>query len=151
MKNFVCFLVLFLVSGVASAQNISDIKLAPGEILVAINGVPVNNSNPNLIGGIVKSTGKIIEDAFGAISSRIVNRDPVAYNHALREAQILASRGSHGHPLGTAPGCTFTGTGISHHPEQPNHCYLNLGEQRLIARAVVKGKDGKYYWSAHYR
>ena len=81
----------------------------------------------------------------------VVNRDPSAYAHALREAQILAARGTAGHPLGCAPGCNASGTGYSH-SSRPHHCfYGEISESRLVARAVVKGRNGAWYWSAHYR
>lgn len=84
-------------------------------------------------------------------SSRQVNRSQTAFNHALEEARILARRGFSGHPLGVAPGARLAGTGSSFSPNVPNHCYNYLPEDRLVARAVVKGADGLYWWSAHYR
>jgi hypothetical protein len=86
-----------------------------------------------------------------SISSRILNRSQVAYEHALKEATYLAERLAVGHPFGVAPGCTMAGTGCSLSAENPNHCYKELPESRLIARAVVRGRDGRFYWSAHYR
>ena len=82
-----------------------------------------------------------------------INRDSRAYAWAKREATMLAngmwnnSRRT-GHPLGTAPGCSFSGTGIS--SGRPNHCYRNLGDGRIVARACVY-RNGRYYWSAHLR
>lgn len=86
-----------------------------------------------------------------SISSRILNRSQAAYEHALKEATYLAERLAVGHPFGVAPGCTMAGTGCSFSAEKPNHCYKELPESRLIARAVVRGRDGRFYWSAHYR
>jgi hypothetical protein len=78
-----------------------------------------------------------------------VNRDPRAYDHAKREAQMLANSGRGGwHPLGTAPGCSFSGCGQSTNGV-PNHCYVNQSH-RLIARAGVY-RNGRWYWSAHFR
>jgi len=78
-----------------------------------------------------------------------VNRDPRAYAHAKREAQMLANSGSGGwHPMGTAPGCSFSGCGQSTNGV-PNHCYRNLSH-RLVARAGVY-RNGRWYWSAHFR
>lgn len=85
------------------------------------------------------------------ISTRIINRSQAAYNHALKEAAYLAQRHTVGHPFGVAPGCLMAGTGCSFSAEEPNHCYKDLPESRLVARAVVRGTDGRYYWSAHYR
>ncbi len=125
-----------------------DFNLAPGEVLIAVNGVPVNgHQTAHPVKNIITGAANIVSN----ISSRVVNRDPVAYAHALREAQILASRRASGHPLGVAPGCRYAGTGTSFSPEQPNHCYKTMPESRLVARAVVVGSDGRYYWSAHYR
>lgn len=138
--------------------NTNEYNLAPGEILVAVNGVPVSQAHQGPVVQAVETVGSVVVGAVRAvgstvsgISSRIVNRDPVAYEHALREAQILANRRGSGHPLGVAPGCSYSGTGTSFNPESPNHCYNTMPESRLIARAVVVGSDGKYYWSAHYR
>jgi hypothetical protein len=86
-----------------------------------------------------------------AASSLIVNRNERAYLHALREAEILARRRTAGHPLGVAPGCRYSGTGVSLSADRPNHCYSELPESRLVARAMVRGNDGRFYWSAHYR
>ena len=82
----------------------------------------------------------------------VVARDPVAYRWALREARILASRGTAGHPLGCAPGTRMSGTGYGWNPLRPNHCYLGeLPHSRLVARARVRGPNGAWFWSAHYR
>lgn len=79
-----------------------------------------------------------------------VRRNPTAYAHALKEAQILARNQTYGHPLGVAPGCSRSGTGYSWSP-RPNHCYYGeLPDSMLKARAVVRGSNGAYYWSAHY-
>ncbi len=81
-----------------------------------------------------------------------INRDPVAFAHAKREAQMLA-RGVRGgnmgmHPLGTAPGCSVSGCGQS--SGSPNHCYRSWGEHRIVARAKAYG-NGRWWWSAHLR
>jgi len=79
-----------------------------------------------------------------------VNRDPKAYAHAKREAQMLANSGRGGwHPLGTAPGCSFSGCGQSTNGV-PNHCYRNLPESRIVARACVR-RGSRWYWSCHFR
>lgn len=131
----------------------NDFNLNPGEILLSVDGVPINNS-PKF--PIVNSVLNVPRNAFSRL---IVNRDDRAYQHALREAQIIASRGERyhrssdgGHPLGVAPGCRFAGTGYSRDPNRPNHCYYGeISEDRLIARAMVPGPNGTYFWSAHYR
>lgn len=132
--------------------DLSGFNLAPGEVLVSVNGVPVSQLRSAQSSGPIATIAQAAKNVVSSISSRIVNRDARAYEHALREAQILASRRSVGHPLGVAPGCSYAGTGTSFSAEQPNHCYAReMPESRLIARAVVLGSDGKYYWSAHYR
>jgi hypothetical protein len=136
---------LFTLTSVSYAQGFD---LAPGERLVAIDGVPVQSQ-------VECSSGKCFPKLNATITdfrkNREVARDQRAYQHALREAQILADRQSVGHPLGVAPGCRYSGTGTSRSPDRPNHCYLNeISESRLVARAVVF-KNGVYYWSAHYR
>ena len=80
----------------------------------------------------------------------ICRTDERAYQHALREAQILASQGRVYHPLGCAPGTSASGCGSSFHANRPNHCYYRSGK-RLVARARVMGRDGRFYFSAHYR
>jgi len=92
-----------------------------------------------------------IHNTSSGVERYVVSHNPQAYAHALREAQILASRGTAGHPLGVAPGSRYSGTGYSFSP-RPHHCYYGeLPESRLIARAVVRGRNGAWYWSAHYR
>lgn len=86
-----------------------------------------------------------------AVRSRVINRNQAAYEHALKEATYLAERLTVGHPFGVAPGCRMAGTGCSFSAENPNHCYKELPESRIVARAVVRGRDGRFYWSAHYR
>lgn len=141
-----------------TSTSTAGFDLAPGEILVAVNGVPVNQPQSGPVVQAIESVGQVVVGAvrttgsvITGISGRIVNRDPVAFAHAQREAQILASRRGSGHPLGVAPGCSFSGTGTSFSPDSPNHCYKTTSEDRLVARAVAVGSDGKYYWSAHYR
>lgn len=82
---------------------------------------------------------------------RIINRNPIAFAHALKEATLLAQREMVGHPYGVAPGCSKAGTGCSFSANEPNHCFKELPESRIVARAVVRGRSGRYYWSAHYR
>lgn len=149
------------VNGICSIPRASlsnEFNLAPGEVLVAVNGVPVNQIQRGPVAQVVESVGSMVTNTVRAvgssvvgISNRVVNRDHVAFEHAQREAQILASRRGSGHPLGVAPGCSYSGTGTSFSSDSPNHCYNTLPESRLVARAVAIGQDGKYYWSAHYR
>jgi hypothetical protein len=154
MKILVNLMALVFFSCNAFAQNPADFNLAPGEILVSVNGVPVQSDLAPISRAInateraIRSTGSMVGSV---ISSRVVNRNDQAFQHALAEAQILARTRSKGHPMGVAPGCKYSGTGISYSPEIPSHCYSNLPEERLMARAVVHGPDNNYYWSAHYR
>ena len=100
-------------------------------------------------GEVCPKCGVVHSDS--GVSRFVVNRDPAAYAHALREAQILAARGTAGHPLGCARGCRYSGTGYSY-SSRPNHCYYGeLPESQLVARAVVRGRNGAWFWSAHYR
>lgn len=123
-------------------------SLKPGETLVSVNGIPVSQ--------IAKSTelNRITQpdnSNLGHAARYVVNRNQAAYNHALKEAQILANRGSSGHPMGCAPGSSRSGTGYSWN-SVPNHCYFGqLPDSQLIARACVRGHNGAYFWSAHYR
>lgn len=80
----------------------------------------------------------------------VCRTDERAYQHALREAQILASQRRVYHPLGCAPGTYASGCGSSFNANRPNHCFYRSG-RRLVARARVMGRDGRYYFSAHYR
>ena len=96
--------------------------------------------------GAKASTSLIAADGYPVIC----RTDERAYQHALREAQILASQGRVYHPLGCAPGTYASGCGSSFNANRPNHCYYRSG-RRLVARARVMGGDGRYYFSAHYR
>jgi hypothetical protein len=69
------------------------------------------------------------------------------YAHCLREAQLQAMRGQHGHITGVAPGARMQGVGVSDSPNQPAHC---VGRGQLLARACAQGRDGRWYWSAAY-
>ena len=104
-------------------------------------------------GGDLKSpeqTTPVVSKSPGGLMPGEINRDSRAYAHAKREAQILANSGRGAwHPLGTAPGCSFSGCGVSS-TGSPNHCYRNLGDSRIVARACVY-RNGRYYWSAHLR
>ncbi len=127
-----------------------------GERIIAINGVPVSSSpRQGTVTGPVRVVGHMahaVGQTVSGVMGRVVNRDAAAFAHAQREAQLLASRGTVGHPLGVAPGCRYSGTGTSFSPDQPNHCYAGeMPESRLVARAMAHGRDGKVYWSAHYR
>lgn len=117
----------------------TGITLRPGERLVSIDGKPVGGGSA------------VLPSSAGLLPYEI-NRDQRAYTHAKREAQILAARSySAGHPLGCAPGCNRSGTGWSY-SGRPNHCYYGeLPESRIVARACVRGSDGRYVWSCHYR
>ncbi len=171
-------------------------KLAPGEKLLAINGVPVGSSGnqvtySNSVVGPVRQAGHVQQaqyaqpinsgstiqrvsgssvpvQAYSSVPSNhttrggtpaVIGEGTAAYQHALREAQIIASRGGNyhrqgdgGHPLGTAPGCSYSGTGYTWDPNRPGHCFLGeLPDSRIVARARVQGANGAWFWSAHYR
>ena len=92
-----------------------------------------------------------IDSRLEPVKKYVVRKDERAYQHALREAKILAAQHRAGHPLGCAPGARYSGTGYTY-SARPRHCfYRKLSESRLIARAVVIGRGGAYFWSAHYR
>lgn len=77
-----------------------------------------------------------------------VRLDERAYVHAKKEAELQARRGRVGHFLGIAPGCRASGVGLSYSTSSPNHCTFR---RTLVARAYAIGRNGKVYWSAHYR
>lgn len=165
----------------AAAQE--GFQLAPGEKLLAVNGVPVNQSSPaqqsygvqqanwGQRAGDVQQTSFVQPATVSGYapvpmqmptrggSSAVVGEGTAAYQHALREAQIIAARGGNyhrtgdgGHPLGVAPGCSYSGTGYTWDPNRPGHCYLGeLPDSRLVARARAQGANGAWFWSAHYR
>lgn len=80
----------------------------------------------------------------------VYNANEQAYQHALREAKILASQRRVYHPLGCAPGTRASGCGSSFDANRPNHCYFRSGKT-LVARARFRGRNGRWYFSAHYR
>lgn len=116
----------------------TGIVLNPGETLIAINGVPVNQEGPL----------RTLASLPGRIVGAVVNSDARAFAHAQREADLQAQRGRVGHLLGIAPGCRASGVGSSSSTNSPNHCTFN---RTLVARAFAIGRNGKVYWSAHYR
>lgn len=121
-----------------SPIDTTGIVLNPGETLVSINGVPVNQAGPL----------RTLASLPGRIVGAVVNSDARAFAHAQREADLQAQRGRVGHLLGTAPGCRASGVGSSGSTSSPNHCTFN---RTLVARAYAIGRNGKVYWSAHYR
>ncbi len=162
MRSLIGAAVLLLVglwfATASTAQDVSGFNLAPGEILVSVDGVAVGsqqtcaNGRCTPIANVVRGAVAVATAPVRAVvAAAVVNRSQAAYEHAEREAAILAQRQTYGHPLGVAPGCRYSGTGTSFSVSRPNHCYLSLGDGRLVARAVVRGRDGRFYWSAHYR
>jgi len=156
----------------ATAQD--GFNLAPGERLLSVDGVPCDGPNvsvavdtfaiveaqPQCVGGRcplrpVAAVARAVGGAIGGMvqgmrSVHEVNRDARAYAHALQEATILADRNMTGHPLGCASGCSRSGTGYSY-SDTPTHCFAGeLPDSMLVARACVI-RNGRYYWSAHYR
>ena len=180
---------MILVATIHSSQGQQGYHLAPGETVIAVDGVPVGqtdrqptpktilNSTPMAVPSasvIPSATGKppwqptLSSSANGTSMSMQASRSGVppiigegtpAYQHALREAQIIASRGGNyhrhgdgGHPLGTAPGCSYSGTGYTWDRNRPGHCWENeLPDNRIVARARAQGVNGAWFWSAHYR
>lgn len=124
------------------------------EAQVCRNGVcqraAVDQPVRNVVRGVVVTAANVVRGP-SVMSGAIVNRSQVAYDHAVQEATILAGQQRVYHPLGVAPGCRYSGTGSSFSVDRPNHCYMRLGNRRLVARAAVQGSDGRWYWSAHYR
>ena len=147
-------------------------KLAPGERLVAVDGVPVKSNvtssttkaQPRCANGscnVANGNNVAMAPSSGASprSNAVIGEGTAAYQHALREAQIIAARGGTyhrhsdgGHPLGTAPGCKYSGTGYTWDMNRPGHCWEDeLPESRIVARARAQGSNGAWFWSAHYR
>ena len=127
---------------------------ASGKVLRTRSQLPDGSWGPwTSVGSAAKSTARSSSQSTGLMPGEI-NRDSRAYAHAKREAQMLAngmwnnSRRT-GHPLGTAPGCSVSGTGQSANGV-PNHCFRNWGDHRVVARACVY-RNGRYWWSAHLR
>jgi hypothetical protein len=79
-----------------------------------------------------------------------VNRNQQVYDWAKREATLMARYGRVKHYLGCGPGIRYSGVGSSF-SGRPNHCYLNMPQSRIIARACVRGRNGMWYWSCHLR
>jgi len=73
----------------------------------------------------------------------------VAQQHAQREANYMARTGVTGHPMGVAPGASFSGTGYGPSP----NCRTCTPSRRmtLIADAVAQGRNGYWYRSRHWR
>jgi len=152
-----------------------EIQLNPGEKLLSVNGVAVNQASPIKIGAGCSGPGclnrslenvlpPIVNNLRPTVRGRggyppIIGQGTAAYQHALREAQIIASRGGNyhrhsdgGHPLGTAPGATHSGTGYTWDENRPGHCWEDeLSPSRIIARAKWRGTNGAWFWSAHYK
>jgi hypothetical protein len=164
-KTILCLLVLIPSLGLAN----DGFYVGPGERIVAINGVPVGavqqgtcvngNCTPP-----ASYSQRLIPPVMPAARGRggyppIIGEGTAAYQHALREAQIIASRGGGyyryadgGHPLGNAPGARYSGTGYTWDMNRPGHCWEDeLPQSRIIARARAQGVNGAWFWSAHYR
>lgn len=100
-----------------------------------------------IVQGTTVVANRAMQSTVGMVGA-VVNLDSRAYAHALREAQIQADRGRVGHYLGCAPGTRFSGVGNSFSTNQPNHCKTS---GTIVARAYAIGRDGRVYWSAHYK
>jgi hypothetical protein len=174
MLKFVCFAGAILLCSSAFAPQRSfgqeGFNLAPGEKVIAINGVPfqsaMTTSQPSSCanGNCAANVGGVTSTVPAAVTTRggrspIIGEGTAAYQHALREAQIIAARGGNyhrhsdgGHPLGNAPGCKYSGTGYTWDMNRPGHCWEDeLPESRIVARARAQGANGAWFWSAHYR
>ncbi len=181
LKKVFAFGFCLVMAQYAAAQE--GFQLAPGEKLLAVNGVPVNQSGSGVQQASyaqpmtthqLSTTNAYPQASVGYPSqpvtsyapspsrggnSAVIGEGTAAYQHALREAQIIAARGSNyhrhgdgGHPLGVAPGCSYAGTGYTWDPNRPGHCYLGeLPDSRIVARARAQGANGAWFWSAHYR
>lgn len=79
-----------------------------------------------------------------------INRNQTVYDWARREATLMAKYGRVKHYLGCGPGIRYSGVGSSYNG-RPNHCYLNMPQSRIVARACVRGRNGMFYWSCHLR
>jgi len=126
---------------------------ASGKVLRTRSQLPDGSWGPwTSVGSAAKSTVRASVRSTGLMPGEI-NRDSRAYDHAKREAQMLANSGNGAwHPLGvcTQAGCRYSGCGMSMNG-QPNHCFLrSIPESRIVARACVQ-RGGRWYWSAHYR
>lgn len=135
-----------IVSGGCVNGRCATRQAVPGPVVRA-TGTVINSAGTIIHHGVA-GAAHVVGGAAHMVAG-VVNRDQRAYNHALREAQIQARTGRVGHHLGVAPGARFSGVGSSI-SASPNHCTPRSG-MTLIARAVVRGNNGKYYWSAHYR
>lgn len=162
---------LALLPTLAFSQNWEGIALGPNETLLSIDGVPVQSSPfsyaspPNGDYRTVPTTPTISSSTFREPNAMyrgvpvIIGEGTAAYAHALREAQIIASRGANyhrtadgGHPLGCAPGTSYSGTGYTWDMNRPGHCWEDeLPASRIVARARARGINGAWFWSAHYR
>ena len=142
--RFVVLVGLLMFTMTAKADHY--IKTKNGWVKV-VNSPADTAVEPAKVNGPIKG----LAQSLGKAAQFVVNKDERAYKHALKEAQILAARGTAGHPLGCAPGTRYSGTGYSW-SARPNHCfYGEMSESRLVARACVRGANGAYFWSAHYR
>lgn len=82
-----------------------------------------------------------------------LNRMSRAQEWAQREADYLADNRMSGHPMGCAPGCTFSGTGMTSNVNTPTEqvpsCRPSYSMQ-LIAVGVARRPWGVYV-SRHWR
>lgn len=98
----------------------------------------------------VSHQGLYASASVGSVSSSVSLADvgvgTAAYAHCKAEAAAQAARRRVAHLMGIAPGARMQGVGSSFSPNAPNHC-TGVG---LVARAGVRGDDGRWYWSAAY-
>jgi hypothetical protein len=162
-----CFLLVSILPSIAWADG--GFQVWYGETIVAIDGVPVGAIQQGTCANGVctpplTTSQRILPPVLPAVRGRngyppIIGEGTAAYQHALREAQIIASRGAGyfrysdgGHPLGNAPGARYSGTGYTWDMNRPGHCWEDeLPQSRIIARARARGVNGAWFWSAHYR
>src|SRR6056297_339660 len=164
-------MILVLTGGLSYGQQ--GFHLAPGETVIAVDGVPIRATDRRAHGKPIpvvaaatapvaaarhsppahaalahahphrSNTPPAVTQTSRSGAPPIIGQGTAAYQHALREAQIIASRGGDyhrrsdgGHPLGNAPGCSRSGTGYTWDRNRPGHCWENeLPDSRIVARA----------------
>lgn len=126
---------------------------ASGKVLRTRSQLPDGSWGPwKTVAKSPEQTTPVVSKSPGGLMPGEINRDSRAYDHAKREAHMLANSGNGAwHPLGvcTQAGCRYSGCGMSMNG-RPNHCYLNMPESRIVARACVR-RGNRWFWSAHLR
>ena len=123
-------LAVLLFASLASAQGFD---LAPGEVLVSIDGVPVAAGQPGTAHGCLNAKGS------------------AASGLAQQKAAAMARMGRRGHIGGGYGRGSKEGVGWGSSPQAALNACCYSGRRQVVDQGVARGRNGMYYAVKHFR